>query len=520
MFLVPLTGFVDGGLHLNSAVMLREAAFGLDEPGSIYLEWFPFPVPNLLHELALATLTAGISPYTAELVLIAGYVVGFSLAFVYAVRGVSREADGLALFAIPVTFTFALHYGFYNFSVSVIMFLLVVGCAMRLGAAPGAARIGLLSLLVGLAYLSHLVGFVEAVVAVGVVIGWRVVAAHGSIRRLVPVFVVGAMLLAFFLFATSSKPTGFGLDRLVEVAQTLSLAWGIATFGLAEAAVLLVVAVMLLVLVIRAVRLRRGSFGLREADSLLLLVLIQVAAVVLAPSGLDSGATYVTERLALFPALTIVLWLAAAKPAIPTSWLTPVSIVLVLLSISLFVIRLPHYREISAASRDFSSASLCVARRATMIQATLHLPDRDHPSWRVDPLSDEAGRVAASTSGIDLGNVAWAVPYYVLRFKDELDPYQLIPSPAGEIEAIPPNFDLEGYERRSGRHIDYVLLTGRSRAPQDVLAARGWTNLRAWLAKSYTRVYRSPLRWVEVWERNDPRLRQAGAHQRRMSGCS
>ena len=165
------------------------------------------------------------------------------------------------------------------------------------------------------------------------------------------------------------------------------------------------------------------------------------------------------------------------------------------------------------------TAAPCVARGATMLQAILHLPDLDHPEWRMDPLSGEAGRVAAQTGGIDLGNIAWSVPYYLQRFRDDRDPFRLIPTPRGAIEAIPPSFDLDGYEQRTGGRIDYVLVTGRRRATDEVLASSEWRRLRADLRRGYRLVHRSPRGWAETWERRVASVERAGAERRALTGC-
>jgi hypothetical protein len=147
---VPLVGFVDGGFHLNTAVVLSDALRGLSSPSSGYIAWVPIPFPNLLPELLLAALTLAFSPEWAERTLVLLYVVLLPLSVLYALRGVTRERDWLALFSLPLTFTFALHYGFYNFSFSLVLFLLVVGFTLRLPARPskyrGMGLVGLLAL--------------------------------------------------------------------------------------------------------------------------------------------------------------------------------------------------------------------------------------------------------------------------------------------------------------------------------------------------------------------------------------
>ena len=134
-------------------------------------------------------------------------------------------------------------------------------------------------------------------------------------------------------------------------------------------------------------------------------------------------------------------------------------------------------------------------------------------------MANEASRVAAATHGIDLGNTEWSVPYYLLRFQPKRDPYQWIPTPPGAIEQIPPDFDLQRYEQRTGGQVDYVLVTGRSRAPAAILKSADWRSLHSQLERMYRKVYTSPDGWVDVWERRDPRLERAGQEARAAGNC-
>jgi hypothetical protein len=516
---VPLVGPVDGGLHLNGATTLRNAVGGLGAPASEYLRWFPVPVPNLLPEFVLALLTELISPEWAERTLILGYVILLPLAFLYALRGITRRADWLALFALPLTFNLPLHYGFYNFSYSIVLFLLVVGFSLRRSARPSASWMTGLGCLLLMTFLTHIVGFVEAVLFVIIVIGWPSIpqgSRHVSLRMisLICGLLVGCAGLT--LATGFASPDKLG-EKLTQIASTLLLLHGLVTFSAIEVPVVSILALTLFVLTLGVARGRRGGRIDREGDDLLLFSAMSFVALVVAPSHIGFGGSVITERLALFPAIGLVLWLASQQIAAHT--LRRAGAGFALVAVALAVVRIPAYQEVGRAVDDFMTASPCVAPGATMIQATLHLPNLDHPSWRLDPLSDEAARVAAETNGIDLGNVEWSVPYYLLRFRASRDPYRWLPNPPGAIEQIPPSFDLAGYERGTGGRIDYVLVAGRGHASRDVLASKQWRHLRMQLGQMYQLVYMSPRGWVEVWERRIPGVQTAGSKARRGFHC-
>jgi hypothetical protein len=504
--LLPIQGLPDGALHVEGAVTLRRALGGLTGPAAAYLTWFPVPVPNLLPELALAGLTSFLSPYTAEKVLMVGYVISLPLAFRYALRAVRRDADWLALFAVAVTFNFEANYGFYTFIYSIVLFLVVAGYALRMREGASRRQWGVLGVLLLATYLTHAVGFLEAVIFLAVILVWPRLGSTARTRVASALLVLPVALLVAASLA--------GLAGLVPISKvgtrwswfagTIAMTHGLVSFSRVEFVAGALLAVTLVVAVAGSLR-RRFD---RADDALLVFALVSVLTVVVAPTRLHFGGSYVSERLALFAALGFALWVASN--GVPTVALRRAGVVFAAVAVGLGVVRAPAYADIRNAVNDFSTADGCIARGSTMIQANVHLPNEDHATWKLVPLSEEASRVAAATGGIDLGNVEWSVPYYLLRFKSARDPYRWIPNPPGAVEQVPPNFDLARFERRTGGRVDYVLVTGRAHATAGVLESADWKRLHGQLERMYREVYTSPDGWVDVWERREPRLERAG----------
>ena len=506
-------------MHVEGAVTLREALGGLSPPAATYLTWFPVPVPNLLPELALALLTSFLSAYTAEKVLIVGYVITFPLAFLYALRGVRRDADWLALFAVAMTFSLPANYGFYNFIYSMVLFLVVAGYSLRMRAKVSPRRWGVLGALLVATFLTHAVGFLAAVLFVGVTLVWPRIGPSVRTRVNVTLLVLPVALL---VLASIAGLAGLVPIRKVEprwswFGETIAMSHGLVSFSRLEIVAGLVLALTLMVPLASSLRRRPWTRFKRADDALLVVTLVCVLGVVVAPTRLHFGGTVIGERLALFAALSFVLWVASND--LSGIALRRAGVLFTAVAVGLVVIRAPAYVEIRKAVDDFSTAGKCIATNSTLLQATLHLPNQDHPAWRLQPLADETSRVAAATHGIDLGNTEWSVPYYLLRFQPNNDPYRWIPSPPGAIEQIPPDFDLPGYEQRTGGQVDYVLVTGRSRAPAKILESADWRSLHSQLETMYREVYTSPGGWVDVWERRDPRLERAGQEARVGTDC-
>jgi hypothetical protein len=134
---------------------------------------------------------------------------------------------------------------------------------------------------------------------------------------------------------------------------------------------------------------------------------------------------------------------------------------------------------------------------------------------RFSQLSAEAGRLAAARDGIDLGNIDWAVPFGLVRFRKETNPYtHLVPPEKGLfwMQSAPPPLDLEGFEIQTGILVDYVILFGRLLPAGAVelqpwpwravdIRAAEWASFQTVLNNRYIFIKASPLGLWELWSR-------------------
>ena len=448
---------VDGAFHVSVAALLRDIIQGHGTVAFHYFEWHLVPVPNLLPDLALTGLMLVFDPGFSEKLLIAGYIVGLPLALRYAVRAVRPENAWLGFLALPLTFSFPFNYGFYNFSYSVILFLVVAGYALRHRGELDGRRAGILTGLLLLTYFTHIVGFLEAALFVGVVFvtdwvsDWRGRRSGQWLRRRLPlalaVFVPSTCLAAwFFLTTTTGVPTYYESQWRMR-AEFFALSWGVTSYSRYEVLWTLLVAVLLAVLILGVVRVRgRPRLRLRVTEAPLLFAFIASLAFAEAPFQVKSGGSFITQRLALFPIYGVVLWIAAYRLSRRSAiWAAAVALIAAL---GLGLTRLPTYRKLNSVETDFMAVEPCLARDSTMVQASmaLALPGSD---VRLDPLTADAGRLAANLHGVDLGSIEGSVPFYVLQFRPSLDPYKQLVVPGQYIEGIPPPLDPLGYERRT-----------------------------------------------------------------------
>jgi hypothetical protein len=525
--LIPRYVTVDGASHVAGAGVIRDVLQGDAALHFRYLDFVPFPAPNLLPEIALGVAMLAVDPATGEKALQIAYVAALPLALLYAVRSVATGRDWLALIAVPLTFTLAFQFGFYDFSFGVPLFLVAAGFLWRHRAAPTRRHAVAFAVLAMLVYLTHLVPFLELMafagaVGAGRVAGeWRAAGFRGAaleIRRLMPLgfaLLPTAVLAVGFLVASRSAEPAEFLNLPLQVIGVLGLGLGIVTTDRLEIAVAVGLAVTLLVLFALACLARVRSAGLwpRDGDALLGYTIVATIIACVAPAAVQSGGSYIPERLALFPVYGLTLWLAAARlpawaPRIGLAWLAAAA--------SIVLLRLPTTVLLSDAAVEYEAVARCVAARATVLQVNLsRLPSGS--IGRTDPFLDEAGRIASATDGYDLGNFEGTFPFFLFRNRPENDPYAWLQTrPDGF--GVPPAIDLRAYANRPFGTVDYVLVVGAPNATPETLASPSWTLLSGQLTEGYRRIATSATGLVEAWERDDPQLEEAGRDRRANAG--
>lgn len=511
--LLPVFVTVDGPAHLSSAAALRDVVLGTPGVHAAYVEWTPYPVPNMVPSFALAFLLAVLDPGSAEKLFLAMYVVVLPLALLYAVRAIRPENAILSLFALPLTFSFLLHYGFYNFSFGVVAFLVTVGFALRRRAPFNGASIAGLALLLAATYLTHLIPFTAAVVVVFALAVADLKSCDRADTRgrhllttivSLALAVAPSVLLAIPFVASQTAGAAPSASTLAAIPATLAFAWSLVTFDVRETAFALTLAVPVLALMLAALFARRPRPGIEKEDGLLfvlttLIVVVAAAALGVLPVTLGGSGGFVTQRLALLFVYCVILWLATQR--LPRRALAVTAVASVVAAVGLTALRVPSYAHLARASDDLVSVASCIIDGSTVAQANLSRT-RPGPLVRTDPLVTEVGRVAALTRGHDLGNIDFIADVFPLRYRAEVDPNLHLAIDRQPIEDVPPAFDPLGYEQRTAGRVDYILVVGRPDAAPEILASASWRALETQLDEGYRLVATSQL-GVEVHERWD-----------------
>ena len=232
----------DGAAHAGAAAALVDTVRGFELDGR-FLEWNPWPAPNLLGNLLLAALLPVFGVEWALRLILAGYVVALPVATLYAVRAMRPGSAWLACFALPVTFSFCVLWGFFSFAYSIIAFLLTAGFLLRSPLRLARTRTAALAGLLLLTFFSHLVAFGLACLFVVLVFAMRAL-FHGDLRGniaghgLAALAPSVALAVAYVASSGSAEGAAWSYSLLRKLAGTMTATWGIVTYDRLENPVL------------------------------------------------------------------------------------------------------------------------------------------------------------------------------------------------------------------------------------------------------------------------------------------
>ncbi|SDX66413.1 hypothetical protein SAMN05661080_00739 [Modestobacter sp. DSM 44400] len=523
--LLPVVLTQDGPAHVDGAwVLLHHGDDGA--VGELLRTHYAIdldPVPNMLTTALLALLLAVLTPGAAEKVVVAGFVVLLVAGLHYALRGVHRRAGWLAVAALPLAGSELVVYGFYNFCWGVALALFAMGWALRRRDGWTLAGAGVLSLLLLLTWSAHLLPYtVATVVVAGLGVG-RVVSdvscdlrpARAVFRHLagpaVAVLPSLALSVGFLVGGDGRHGAAAGWPGAARVASLLTLYRPLVVGSWWEIVPSVLVAGVLAGLLVRALRPARvdevlslgapgrAGVGRARADRVILGTATALSAVgfLLSPEQLGEEYGFLSDRLAWFPPLLLVLFCATAPPTrVSTRQLAAGC--LVVAATAAVLVRLPSQlhdqrdaAEVLSVAADLpAGATFAVLRFSGNRDGVAPVPGGP------DPLRHLSSGLAVRAQGVDIGHYEAIYPYFQVRFADGAELRRALDPGLDGLDAVPPWVHLAAVTGR----LDYVLVVGLDRAQGWVRHAQRTTRVLADLRAGYVEVARShPSGHVSVW---------------------
>ncbi len=503
----------DGPAHVSLAHFLRHVGDPALPQLNRLLETNPVPTPNAFGHLALAGLMFVLTPLQAEMALQAACLLGIPLAARLVLRQIAPEAAWLALFFFPVALQKLFYLGLYNFSLSVVGFLLSLWAWLRLRERPGAGRTVVLSAMLLLTLACQASGWMEALAAILAIMtvealaALRVATGLQDVRRLVGATALATLpslglFVAFAATAGGGAAMIYGTPPMQRVLGVL-LAAPFATMGAVAPAAGLGSTFVLLGLVAAGVAgfWRRWRSG--EAVGTLPLALCAVPLALLAlllmvPDRAAGGWTHVA-RSQLFPYLGLAL-VAAALPV--AGWLR-LGAMAVAAGSGLAVIGVAAWLQMTQVPpvvAQFAQADALVGPHCTVVPVLGHYKLDRANTARVShhPTFHLAHRLQWHGDRPVLFSYAARLAVYPARFRPGLDPQRLLYGwEPLQGDTMVRALDVPRWEAATGMRVDYVLLWDV--LPDD--APGPHQGLRSTALKEYGLMHRSPDGRLELYRR-------------------
>jgi hypothetical protein len=492
----------DGASHLYNAALIR----GFHDPA-----WNRVPefyrlnsrlVPNWFTYAVLAGLYRFFSPATAEKIIVTGYFVLFPLSFAYVLRTLTKEVWLFAIWGLVLANNLFIAMGFYNFCYSLVFFMLCFGYWMRWRDGLGPRQLATLCALGSLLYFSHVVGFFMAAFFIGVValcfglaegrsvaedgdtgpghtvsgstVSGSTISSHNIStilkRVLVPQLAFLPCLVIFCVSSIGSQPAfdpgiqSFSQRLLVfrelHVLVDSRGAWGILRMSLVGGFLLW----GFYVAIANAVKQRKLVAG----DSLGLLAGACLSLCVVLPWSI-SGGGMIQERMAWFALCAALLWLSSTSSSSSNNWTIkarPAVIAVPTLVVVLGLIGQTEWRyQLSPVLNAYEDAGRLLAPQKTILSLCYCNPeDNSNPVFahlRIRPL-EHAGDIAALEGrALSLDNYEAMGSAFPVEYSPQVNPALHAKTfSASSVSSKPQNTDIAGYEARTGKTVDYVLLWG------------------------------------------------------------
>jgi hypothetical protein len=408
----------DGPAHVENAVILRDLSLG--KPSSFSIN--PHPVPNWTGHALLAIFSTAVTPRVAEKFLVSLYVILLPICAAYAGRSIRKGGEWIGILLIPFIYSLALHKGLYNFCLSLALFFLLIGAAIRCWRKPTWRTIPLILTISLLLYFSHVVSLVMAIIVLsGLAAGtintkrqeaesWRPTLQKLAIlaAALSP-----ALLLAAWFFLTSRgpaadrRPVGVQLLRFFELDALGSFRKPELLVAIAYSAALWLTT--LIVLAIKTIKRRWTTW-----DGMLALVAITLAVYLAAPNS-AAGGGQISFRLSLYPYFVLILWLAAQP--IPSLIRAAAAAAATIACATFLILHWGTYARLNVYLKEYESIANHVEAGKTIIdldRSRDSLAERKI-SWRIRPFWHAIGYVAAKKNLVNLGNYEVLMGYFPLQ---------------------------------------------------------------------------------------------------------
>ncbi len=532
----------DGPVHLYISTILNNlsesaATSGLNDVATYYEENWRI-VPNLLGYLILQPLIKIFGAITAEKILVTIYIITLPYAIYFAAKALKAQPLLAVLLSFPLLTTSALYIGFYNYSFSLVFFVLGLALWVKIETKEDVSLsslvcLGIISLL---AFVSHAMGFsiLLLICASGSLIyrfmDFRVFglssAARNFIKYTLPIGLClfpGFLMFVYFLtqesvhaaqltlidqalWGSNEDAPYFFLKSLKN--RIISFLGGEFIFADRALRVILVLGLFLM----SYAKIREGNLipkkgaiaGIPPKDSspqslrnIIPWLLLLLLAVTLLFPPISFNTRFVAERILPFIFLFLVFWLATYT-TLPTFVKILIAIIFVV-NVAIPLKRIDELSNTYDKYQEYQFAEQYLAPGKTFMVFNLR---NQKDATRLGFFLHEGKRLALNTGAINLKVIQARSPFPVIPIKyiDGKSPFPSIietsPSPYLH-ESINPLV----YQEQTSVKIDYLLYWGI----QDHKMPTSFKDYFKTIEADYTLIATSPGRgMMKIYQLNEP----------------
>ncbi len=403
----------DGPSHVYNASILHELATGHAGVFTRYyqIDWRPHP--NWIGHAILAVLLFVVSPVVAEKLLVSAIVLLFLGGSWMLARAVDARGEAYAFLALPFSYHLLLQLGFYNFSISAGLYLVIVAFWWRRRDRPGTATVSATAALLVVCYFSHPVSVALAIGSIGLLWLWSLPGRRMWRHAIHLVALLPALGLLMWFVRAHASPVSLGPKNGGDLFEFLAdvrilffdkhqLELGRWLFGLF---ILLFIATLIREYVAPPAALRR-----RDAGGFILIALVFLGLYALAPDSFAGGGS-LRERMALFLYLILLPWFS---PRLPRWCMASLAIAFSIIALVNAGFLTHQFRKVDRVIADFVRETSAILPENTVLPL---IRSRTPDEWAIPVLSHAIEYTAIQKHLIDLDNYEPETGYFPIRYR-------------------------------------------------------------------------------------------------------
>jgi hypothetical protein len=499
---------LDGPVHLNITQILADwRTSGFPRLHAIF-DLNIKPEPNWSVYLLLGLLAKLFSISTSERIVLSLYVLSMPFSFALFSRLINSKGRWWqsAVLAYLVVYNATFFFGFYNYSLSLPLFVICAGLYLRYVQVPSLRLGAIIAVTSLLLFFTHVLGWAVFALTGGAFFLWQIIligrAGDGlmamvrlSLRCLMPVLPT-LLLMLIFMGHNSDRVLVYGNSDTGAVHRLVWLLSGAVLYGnsLLELACLaagFAIAVIYGIVIVRAGGLLRSSLS----DALI----VAFAAIVLAAFAIPNmlfGGGLTAIRIQIFAYILPLLWLCANAQWKRRWAFASISAA----AATLMIVETVQVHRMSRNFENVVAAGDAIEPQSTVLPLVLYprgLDEMHRPISRgVTFLLHADNRIEMDRKAIGLRLSQASTVNFPIRYTAKASPYdhmRVVHSLLGGEIDMPSVWkrlpsEIASYEVISGQTVDYLLIVGTVTPEAAVIVEKLEKDLRGRYAKSSSSV--------------------------------